>query len=173
MPSKKIAPPTETFKEWPVNAHERPEYNTETKTIEAFDYTIREIQKKAPNKKPRLETVPVRRKSKKKYFTRKRKPRVIETKKIPIAELKPLVNSTTALLKEFFQNSKESRELVKSECTNVEKCNPENRLEVFKHQIILFSIVNDIDQGEVMKKLDDEIMKKLDGSSLVENETKE
>lgn len=108
--------------------------------------------------------MPVRRKSKKKYFTRKRKPRVIEAKKIPIAELKPLVNSTTELLKEFFENCKESKELLKSECTDGGKCNAENKLEVFKNQIILYSIVNDMDQDEVMKKLDE--------GSFIEHETK-
>lgn len=155
VPNRKPTLPTETLKQWPVNAHERPEYNSETKKIEAFDYTIREIQKKAPNKKPRLETVPVRRKSKKKYFTRKRKSRVVEVKKIPITELKPLVNSTTQMLRDFFKSCKEAKDIIKREDIYTEKCSLENKLEIFKNQIILFSLVNEMDQKEVEKKLDE------------------
>ncbi|VEN51828.1 unnamed protein product [Callosobruchus maculatus] len=46
--------PVELPKEWPINVHERPEYNYLTQKVESFDFTIREIQKKAPPKNPDL-----------------------------------------------------------------------------------------------------------------------
>ncbi|KAJ8976213.1 hypothetical protein NQ317_008094 [Molorchus minor] len=145
VPPKKTSTTNENFKQWPVNAHERPEYNTETKQIEAFDYTIREIQKKAPiRKKPRLETVP-------RYCARKRKPRVLEIKKAPVADLKEVVDSTTEFLLQYFKNRKEIEKLehpvaLKSVLTT-EKC-----LEIFKYQALLYSIVNDIDEEVVLEK---------------------
>ncbi|KAJ8963573.1 hypothetical protein NQ314_005547 [Rhamnusium bicolor] len=162
IPIKKS--PNENLKQWPVNVHDRPEYNTLTKKIETFDYTIREIQKKA-TKKPRIETVPIRRKSKKKYFTKKRKPRLVEVKKIPIEELKTLVNATTALLRDFFISTKESRALTNADIRKSEICNPENHFEVLRNQTLLFSVVNGLDQSEVEKK--------LHALNFTEDETKE
>ncbi|KAJ8917533.1 hypothetical protein NQ315_005582 [Exocentrus adspersus] len=154
VPRKKTIEPAEVFKEWPVNAHERPVFNTETKKVEALDYTVSEVEKKTSFKKPRWETVPVKKKSKKKYGTRRRNPRVVVPKKIPIADLQSLVNSTTEMLKDFFVHCKESRALLRNEDRNADVCNPENSLEIFKTQVILFSLVNDLDQNEVLKKLD-------------------
>ncbi|KAJ8952482.1 hypothetical protein NQ318_003277 [Aromia moschata] len=107
-PVRRAAAAKGKIKQWPVNAHERPKYNAETKKIEAFDYNVRENGNKKPAaKKPRLETVVVRRKSNKKYvFTRQRKPAVVPVQKFYASELKPLVDSTTEMLRNFFVSKK-------------------------------------------------------------------
>lgn len=100
----------ENFKEWPVNAYERPEYNPETKKIEPFDYTIRKIQvsqtqQVQEKKKCYIEVAPkIRRKSKKKYFIRKRRPKNSKIeKKVPVEDLKVTVKSTFDFVSDFFK----------------------------------------------------------------------
>lgn len=94
----------ETYKRWPVNVHDRPEYNSETQKIEPLDYTLREIQKNITYSSKKLPpTTNQNRKAKKKnYFARRRhKENVREERKYPIAELTKLIMSTTEALKSF------------------------------------------------------------------------
>lgn len=141
---------TEKYKEWPVNVHERPEYNAETKTIETFDYTIREIQKKLPApKKPKLETVIAKKKTKKKYGTIKRRnSRVVIEKKIPLESVRALVNETTSLLKEFFEESRKCHKILNP---NPQKFSLNDKLEVLTSQVTLYAVVNGIDFNDVLK----------------------
>ncbi|CAG9855946.1 unnamed protein product [Phyllotreta striolata] len=147
----KKSPTVKLPKEWPVNVHERPEYNPVTNNIESFDYTIREIQETASVfKKPKTDAVVPKKPIKKKPVAVRRRTRTPkETKKSPIEELKPLVNTTTDMLKDYFVNSKKHKDLVS---TKSDICSFENKLEILKNQAFLFAIVNNLDENEVMEK---------------------
>nr|CAH7757703.1 unnamed protein product [Callosobruchus chinensis] len=147
--------PVELPKEWPINVHERPEYNIVTQKIESFDYTIREIQKKVPPKKPRLETVPVRRKSKKKYLSRKKKQKVVTEKRTPLNDLQPLVNSTSEMLKNFYGSLEENKHVI-----NRDKDNLRERTELLRNQAVLYSLVNDKQESDGWKKFSCCLLKK-------------
>ncbi|CAH2017077.1 unnamed protein product [Acanthoscelides obtectus] len=136
-------------KEWPIDVHERPEYNYKTQQIESFDFTIREIQKKVPPKKPRLETVPIRRKSNKKYLSRKKKPKAVVEKKTPLKDLQPLVKSTNALLRDFFRSLRDDRHLIKRDKNNLHE-----RVQILRNQAMLSSLVNGDQVDEALKNLD-------------------
>ncbi|KAG5894048.1 hypothetical protein JTB14_037892 [Gonioctena quinquepunctata] len=160
-PEKKCSYSTELPKEWPVNVHERPEYNPVTKKIESLDYTIRDIQNNSAAKRAKVASNLARKKPKRKVV-RKSKSRVEpEVEKVPIETLKPLVNSTTDMLKNYFVISKKHKDLTNFE-SNI--CTFENKLEILKNQALLFSVVNNLDQNEVV-----DIFKQLN----VENETKD
>lgn len=149
MQERKL-PQLDKYKEWPVNVHERPEYNAETKTIETFDYTIRDIQKKVTlSKKPRLETVIVKKKSKKKYgSTKRRTNRVCVERKTSLDSVKRSVNETTTLLKEFFESSRESKTLLNCESENFSL---DDKLEILKNQVTLYAAVNQIELNSVLQ----------------------
>ncbi|CAH2012147.1 unnamed protein product [Acanthoscelides obtectus] len=148
-PSKKNCDNLELPKEWPIDVHERPEYNYKTQQIESFDFTIREIQKKVPPKKPRLETVPIRRKSNKKYLSRKKKPKAVVEKKTPLKDLQPLVKSTNALLRDFFRSLRDDRHLIKRDKNNLHE-----RVQILRNQAMLSSLVNGDQVDEALKNLD-------------------
>ncbi|XP_066157851.1 uncharacterized protein [Euwallacea fornicatus] len=96
-------------KGWPINVFERPEYNPLTNKIEPFDYTIREIQNKQVKKKSRVETCVKPKKSKKKYFTRIRKPKTSKpVEKVPVQELSDLVTTTFHMVGRFVRDNKEN-----------------------------------------------------------------
>nr|CAI5838226.1 unnamed protein product [Callosobruchus analis] len=135
-------------KEWPINVHERPEYNYLTQKVESFDFTIREIQKKVPPKKPRLETVPIRRKSNKKYLSGKKKQKVVIEKRTPLEDLRPLVNSTSEMLRNFYTSLAENKNVI-----NRDRDNLRERAELLRNQAMLYSLVNDIQESEALKKL--------------------
>nr|XP_023020764.1 uncharacterized protein LOC111509284 [Leptinotarsa decemlineata] len=149
-PEKKSTASSQLPKEWPVNVHERPEYNSATNTIEPLDYTIRDIQRKTAAKKIKIDASVVQKKGKKKAIKRRRKPRAVpEVEKVPLETLKPLVNSTTDMLKDFFIKSKQHKDL-----TNFTSdiCTFENKVAILRNQALLFSVVNNLDQNEVVEK---------------------
>lgn len=98
------------------------------------------------SKKPRLETVIVK-KSKKKYTSRKRNNRVSVEQKVPLESVKTTIDETTILLKEFFERSKESQNLLNRDSA---KFSLNDKLEVLKNQVTLYAVVNDIDLNEVL-----------------------
>ncbi|XP_072389242.1 uncharacterized protein [Diabrotica undecimpunctata] len=155
----KKSPATKLPKEWPVNVHERPEYNPETKKIEAFDYTIREIQNisgtsepsEMPKKTKKDQTAARNGTKKKPRARRSRKPAspVAARETVSLDPLKPLINSTTDMLKQYFISTRESQDIIKTESP---LCTFENKVEILRNQAFLFAIVNNLDEREVTDK---------------------
>ncbi|XP_057663963.1 uncharacterized protein LOC130898583 isoform X2 [Diorhabda carinulata] len=140
-------------KEWPVNVHERPEYNATTKKIEPFDYTIRDIQKTATiTTKLKEKEVIVRKNPKRKPTTRRKpKPTIAPEpprETVPISELKSVINSTTEMLKNYFFNSKKHQDLISKSSV----CTLENKVKVLRNQAFLFAIVNNLDERQIADK---------------------
>lgn len=114
------------IKKWPTSGlHERPEYNTETKKIEKFDYTIREIQskvtpvKKAPlNAKKNQKLV---RKPKKYTVKRRRKAKTVAVEKVQYSDLKDLIEKNLELVGNFIKNVSSSFRQKTHRCLSLEE----------------------------------------------------
>uniref|UniRef100_A0A6P7FXT7 Uncharacterized protein LOC114335268 isoform X1 n=1 Tax=Diabrotica virgifera virgifera TaxID=50390 RepID=A0A6P7FXT7_DIAVI len=159
----KKSPAAKLPKEWPVNVHERPEYNPETKKIEAFDYTIREIQNTSGNsepsempKKTKKDQAPARNGARKKPRVRRSRKQaspwaspVAVRETVSLDPLKPLINSTTDMLKQYFISTRENQDIIK---TISPLCTFENKVEILRNQAFLFAIVNNLDEREVTDK---------------------
>ncbi|XP_066260637.1 uncharacterized protein [Euwallacea similis] len=128
-------------KEWPINVFERPEYNPLTNKIQPFDYTIREIQNKQVKKKPRVETCIKPKKSKKKYFTRIRRPKANKpVEKVPVQQLSDLVTTTFHMVGGFLRDNRE----------NLQGGSKSNFNILIGNQAILMALVNgDFDHKKV------------------------
>lgn len=87
------------LKEWPINVHERPEYNATTNEIEKFDYSIREISKLYTPKTESKSTAPKRARKVKRYGPPKRRRRALIEKRVPLRELRACVTETTSLVR--------------------------------------------------------------------------
>ncbi|CAH0557188.1 unnamed protein product [Brassicogethes aeneus] len=147
---KKQQVAVENYKQWPINVHERPEFNEETKKIERFDYTIRKIKETLPNKKPKLVKIPKPAKKKRYFLRRRRLPKIVIEKKVPIKDLSGLVDSTFDLVKGFLKESEECKRLVSKSKSNADVIDIEKeKLVLLKNQALLNSIVNAVEKCKI------------------------
>lgn len=99
-----------------------------------------------------METAVAKKKPKKKYGSvRRRNARTSPVeKRVPVDDLKTAVNLTTILLKDFFERTKESKQLLPSEPV---KFRLEDKLQVLTNQVTLYAAVNDLDLTDVLKDI--------------------
>ncbi|KAF7279273.1 hypothetical protein GWI33_007470 [Rhynchophorus ferrugineus] len=135
------------YKEWPINAYERPEFDPRTRKIEPFDLSIRQIKNQQEKKKCYLETVPKpKKKPKKKYFIRKRR-MIKPEKKVAVIELKETIATTFDLVCDFFKANLEDNTKERSAFFN------KGLYDLCKFQTSLFSLVNDFGEDEIRQCL--------------------
>ncbi|XP_072390739.1 uncharacterized protein [Diabrotica undecimpunctata] len=157
----KKSPDAKRSEEYPVSVHERLDYTPETKQNQFFDNSIQDIQNTSTSdqselpKKPKKEQPSSCKGANKKIVNKKQRksasPEAIQ-ETVPLDSLKPLINSTTDLLKQYFISTTQNQNIIKSESP---LSSFENKMEILRNQAYLFALVNNLGERGVTDKFKD------------------
>uniref|UniRef100_A0A6P7FGJ3 Uncharacterized protein LOC114330064 n=1 Tax=Diabrotica virgifera virgifera TaxID=50390 RepID=A0A6P7FGJ3_DIAVI len=158
------SPDAKLPEEYPVHVHEKHDSKPEPKKRKFFANTIRDLQDSCTSDQSDLSKkpppVPKNQLSSCTAANRKSVPKKLKKpaspvgmgETVPLGTLKPLINSTTDLLKQYFISTKENPNIIKSDSP---LSSFENKVEILRNQAYLFAIVNNLGKSGVTEKFKD------------------